>query len=127
MSQEQKYGRKYVIMLFVNTVVLLLAYLILIRFFPLATLIGYTAVAAVVSLSYVIYNRGFARKNLKPENLPDTMSEEEKLEYIEDGKRRLERSKWVITLIIPLIVIYAYEVIDIFVLPSIAELLGIAL
>ena len=113
-------------MLFVNTVLLLLAYLILIRFFPLATLIGYTAVASVVAFSYVIYNRGFTRKNLKCEDLPNTMSEEEKIAYIEDGKRRLERSKWVVTVIIPLILIYAYELIDIFVLPFFADLLGIA-
>jgi len=113
-------------MLFVNTVILLLAYLILIRFFPLATLIGYTAVTAAVAFLYVIYNRGFTRKNLKCEDLPNTMSAEEKTAYIEDGKRRLERSKWVVTVIIPLILIYVYELMDIFVLPFFAELLGIA-
>ncbi|MBE6599630.1 MAG: hypothetical protein E7640_00265 [Ruminococcaceae bacterium] len=119
-------NKKYVIMLFVNTVILLLAYLILIRFFPLATLIGYTAVTAAVAFLYVIYNRGFTRKNLKCEDLPNTMSAEEKTAYIEDGKRRLERSKWVVTVIIPLILIYVYELMDIFVLPFFAELLGIA-
>ncbi len=111
-------------MLFANTTVLLLAYLILVRFFPLATLIAYTAITAVIVFAYVIYNRGFARRNLTPDQLPSTMTEEEKLEFIEDGKRRFERSKWMITVIIPLIVIYAYELIDIYVLPFVAELIG---
>lgn len=127
MTKEQNKGfhKKHIIMLFVNTAVLLLAYLISVRFFPFVTLIVYTAVSAVVCFSYVIYNRGFTRKDLKPEDLPDAWSEEQKKEYIEDGKKRLERSKWMLTVIIPLIIIYAYELIDIFVLPPIAELLGI--
>lgn len=112
-------------MLFVNTAVLLFAYLLCVRFFPLATLAIFSALTTVVAFSYVIYNRGFSRKGLKAENLPDSWSDEQKREFIEDGNRRLERSKWVLTLIIPIVIIYAYEVIDIFILPAVAELLGI--
>ncbi len=124
-KDKKGFGKKHLIMLFANTVLLLGLYLICVRFFPLVTLIACAVVTAGVCFAYVIYNRGFTRKNLKPEDLPNTWSYEQKTEFIEDGKRRLERSKWVLTVIIPLIVIYAYEIIDIFILPTVAELIGL--
>ena len=41
------------------------------------------------------------------EMLPDTMSAVEKAEYINDGKARLERSKWMLSVIIPLLVMFS--------------------
>ena len=54
------------------------------------TLTVYMVVAAATIFSYVIYNRGFSRKGLTPEMLPDTMTQEEKEEFIENGNRRLK-------------------------------------
>ena len=112
-------------MLFVNTVLLLVAYLVCVRFFPLVTMIVFTAFSTVFVFLYVIYNRGFSRKNLKIEDLPNDWTDDRKHEFLADGARRLERSKWMLTVIVPIIVVYAYEIIDIFILPAIADLIGL--
>ena len=117
-------NKKHVWMLFVNTLLLLVLYLVCVRFFPIVTLWVYTVVFAAVALVYVIYNRGFSRKNLKIEDLPREWSESEKEEYIADGKRRLEKSKWMLTVLLPLIVIYGYELVDLFVIPMFERIFG---
>lgn len=115
-------NKKYVWMLFVNTAVLLILYLVCVRFFPTVTLGVYTAVFAAFALAYTIYNRGFTRMKLKVEDLPAAWTEEQKEEYIADGKARLEKSKWMLTVLLPLIVIYAYELIDLYIFPMIEGL-----
>ena len=57
---------------------------------------AYWLILAVFALIYVVYNRAFSRKGITVEMLPDTWSHEKKLEYVEDAKRRLERSKWML-------------------------------
>ena len=49
----------------------------------------YAFLCAAFVLAYIIYNRGFSRKNLTLDRLPDYMTFAEKEEYIEDGKRRI--------------------------------------
>ena len=56
--------------------------------------------------------------------LPDEWSPEKKTEFIEDGKRRLENSKWVLLVLIPLIGVFAYELIDIYIMPYFQNWLG---
>ena len=125
--KEKPLNKKHVILLFVNTAVLVPLYLVCVRFFTLPTMIVYTVLAAITVFAYVTYNRGFSRKELRIEDLPEKWSDEKKAEYIEDGKRRLEKSKWVITVIIPLMVIFAYEIFDLFILPTVKNLLGIVI
>ena len=86
------------------------------------TFIIYGVVLAGFSFTYVIYNRGFSRRRVTYEMLPMDWSEEEKTEFIEDGKRRMKKSKWMLTVIIPLVAIYAYEVIDIYIVPLITSM-----
>ena len=86
------------------------------------TFIVYIVVFAAFAFSYVIYNRGFSRRNLTPEMLPPSWSYEKKTEFIEDGKTRLVKSKWMLTVLIPLIAIAGYLLIDLYVLPNIVKL-----
>ena len=86
------------------------------------TFIVYMVLFAAFTFSYVIYNRGFSRKNLTPDMLPDTWSYKEKLDFIEDGQVRLEKSKWMLTVLIPLIAIAGYLLIDLYVLPTLSSL-----
>ena len=123
-NKKLNLNKKYVWMLFVNTALLLVLYLVCVRFFPVVTLWVYTLVFAATALTYVVYNRGFTRKKLKIEDLPREWPEEEKREYIADGQRRLEKSKWMITVLLPLIVIYAYELIDLYIFPMIEGIFG---
>ena len=62
------------------------------RFFDIVLII-YMVLAAICVFTYVIYNRGMSRVNVTPEMLPDDWSDEQKQEFIDDGKRRLQRSK----------------------------------
>lgn len=79
----------------------------------------YAALTAAFALGYVIYNRGMSRKGVTRDMLPDTMSEDEKTEFIADGERRLERSKWMLCFIFAFVVVYAIDIFDLFVIPMI--------
>ena len=111
--------------LIVTTAIVFLLYRFLINTpFIKITLIAYIATATAVILAYVIYNRGFSRKGLTPDMLPDTMSKDEKKEFIEDGERRLKKSKWMLTILFPMIVIFMWDIIEIYLLDYIKALLG---
>ena len=73
-------------------------------------------------IGYVAYNRAFSRKNITPDMLPDSWSEEKKNEYINDGKSRAEKSKWMLSVIIPLLVTIAADAIYLFTWPMIQNL-----
>ena len=77
----------------------------------------YAAALTAFSLGYIIYNRGMSRKNVTQDMLPDEWSEEQKSEFIEDGKRRLERSKWMLIFIFAFIVAFAVDILELFVFP----------
>jgi len=115
---------KVALILIINFVVIFALYIIGVTFIPLATMIIYTVILAVTSFGYVIYNRGFSRKNVTLDMLPDEWPPEKKTDFIEDGKRRLENSKWVLTVLIPLMGICAYELIDIYLMPHFQKWLG---
>ena len=67
-------------------------------------------------LGYLIYNRFLYRKNINFEDLPDTMSAEEKHAFIEDGKARLHKSKWVMLIVLPLVITFLVDAFDLFIL-----------
>ncbi len=119
-----KNAKKTVLLLIANTVIMLALYLLFVNINATVTLIVFTVVAAGFSFSYVIYNRGFSRRGVTAEMLPDEWSYEKKCEFIEDGKRRMEKSKWMLTVILPIIVVYAFELFNLFLLPMIENLIG---
>ena len=84
----------------------------------------YVGVGAVLGLSFVIYNRGFAAKGITPEMLPDTMSYEEKLAFIEDSKQRLHKSKWMLSVLFPIIFVFALDMMYLYLLPMLQETFG---
>ena len=94
------------------------------EFFPLV-MWGYMIALAVLALTYVIYNRGFSRKGVTAEMLPDEWSDEQKQSFIEDGEARMRRSKWMLVLIVAFFVTFAVEAWLLFVNPMLAGLLGL--
>ena len=87
--------------------------------------IGFWAAFAGFLMAYVIYNRAFSRKDLTVDMLPRDWSAERRAEYIEDGKRRLKKSRWMLSVIIPIAVPIALDALYLFTLPLIQNLLGI--
>lgn len=76
-------------------------------------------------IAYLIYNRAFSRRNITIDMLPRDWTFEQKEDYIADGKRRMEKSKWMLYIIIPVLVPIALDALYLFTLPIIQSLLGI--
>ena len=87
--------------------------------------IGYWVVLLALVAVYLIYNRGFTQKDLTPEMLPDTWSAEDKEKYVEDAANRYKRSKWMLTVIIPIMIPIALDAISLFTWPIIQNLFGL--
>ena len=112
------------IILVVNTVLFFTLYRVLIyygdmtqkTFGSFVTMIVYMALLLGFVLGYLIYNRFLYRKGLTREDLPDEWSEEEKTAFIEDGERRLQKSKWMMLIIFPLIFTFLMDAIDLFII-----------
>ena len=93
----------------------------MLRYIMMATLWTYFALTLIFSFAYIIYNRGFSRMNISPEMLPASMSSEEKDEFINNGKQRLENSKWMLLIIFPLLMTFILDVAIIYVIEPLIE------
>ena len=82
----------------------------------------YAFLCTAFVLAYIIYNRGFSRKNLTLDRLPDYMTFAEKEEYIEDGKRRISQSRWLLVVIFPLMFSLFVDAVMLFTLPAFSSL-----
>ena len=82
----------------------------------------YLAAATAAILGYVIYNRGFSRSGITRDMLPDTMSEEQKDAFIEDAKRRSERSRWLLIIAFAFLFTFAFDAFELFVLDGLRGL-----
>lgn len=113
---------RYLIVLTVNTVLFLLIYRVPLAyaeltdktFFSFVVMVVYLALLLGFVLAYLIYNRFLYRKGVTHEQLPDEWSAEQKIAFIEDGERRLQRSKWMITVIFPLVFTFMIDAVDLF-------------
>ena len=121
--KENKNLRRTLILI-LNTVLFFALYRVLLyyaeltdeTFYAFCVMVLYMALLVGFLLAYLIYNRFLYRKSLTVDDLPDTMSYDEKRDFIEDGKVRLERSKWMMLIILPLVVTFLIDAVDIFIL-----------
>ena len=120
-SGKDRAQRKLLLILLVNTVLFATAYFTIARYFAYIPIV-YLGIAGAFALGYVFYNRGFSRRNVTPEQLPDTMTGEEKLAWIEDGKTRLRRSRWVLTILLPLLLTFLLDLLYLYVYPGVEQL-----
>lgn len=119
-----KKNRKYILPLVLNTVLFfgLYSYLVEQPKLMIPTLWVYFILTAGFCFSYVIYNRGFSRMKLTPDMLPDSMSIDEKNAFIEEGKVRIERSKWMLTIIFPLLMTFILDILNMYILEPMLKL-----
>ena len=85
---------------------------------------GYLVLATVLILVFVIYNRGFFRKNITSDMLPEEWSEEEKSEFLADGERRLSRSRWMLIPIFAFLITFAVDLLELVVIPFFSGAFG---
>ena len=126
MSQMQKDNKKmrYVLPLLINTVLFFAVYRVLLfyaemteeTFYSFLVMVLYTALLLGFVLAYIIYNRFFYRKGVTSEQLPPEWSDSKKQEFFEDAERRTERSRWMLTVIFPLVVTFFIETVDLFIM-----------
>ena len=83
-----------------------------------AVMIAYFLVFAVLLVSYIAYNRGFVNKDVTAEMLPADWSEEKKQTFLENEKLRVQKSRWMLTVIIPFIIVFMCEALYLFVWDS---------
>ena len=105
-----------------NTLLLVGLYFLLIQLDVWFITYIYVAIAAVLAAVFIVYNRGFYAKNTKPEELPNTMTQKEKLAYIQAGKDRLDRTRWMITILLPVILSIAADIVWLYIVPYLKEI-----
>ena len=124
LDKKEIYGNigRFVCLVVVTAIVFFTYRLLINQYYFEVTLTVYMVLAAAAILTYVIYNRGFSRRGLTPEMLPDTMTEEEKTEFIEDGVRRLKKSRPLLIVIFAFAFTFVYDVIELIAVPFFKEL-----
>ena len=116
-------GKKLLAYLLLNAAILITLYFLiptLIPFYYMPHI--YLLLGAFLALYYVIYNRGFVAKNASPDELPAHLSPVQKQAFIEEGQRRFKKSKWVLTLLIPIILTFFADAIVLYLFPYFEEL-----
>ena len=77
--------------------------------------VAYMVIFGGFLVAYVAYNRAFSRKNVTADMLPDDWSDEQKQEYINDGKARAEKSRWMLSVIVPFLITFIADTLYLFV------------
>ena len=79
---------------------------------------AYLLITSGLIFGYVIYNRGFSRRGVTRDMLPDSMSEEEKDEFLRSGEERWARSAWMLIPIFAGSLAILLEAIELIVIPT---------
>ncbi len=119
-------AKKLMTLLLANSIIILTVYFVLnsLEFWPIFFI--YMGVAAALVVIYVIYNRGFVYKNATPEMLPETIPYEERVAILEGAKARQDKSRWMLTLILPFLLAFMLDALYLFILSDLFAMLGIA-
>ncbi len=112
---------KVLVLTLVNTVVLSVVYFILAKMeFPLTHYI-YVGVGACLAIWYVVYNRGFSGWGITMDMLPPEMPPDEKIAFLNDSKHRKQNSKWILTVLFPILIVIVLDLVYLFCFPELKE------
>ncbi len=120
-------GKRLTLLLILNTVLAVAVYFGSVAFEFVYMMYIYVGLAAVLLVVYVVYNRGFALRGVTADMLPDTLSPTEKQEKLDEAARRMRDSRWMLTVIVPLIIAIMFDVIWLFLLEDLLAALGVRL
>ena len=112
---------KRMILLTVNTVFFAALYFLIARigyYAQLAVCMGYLLGGGALGLWYVIYNRGFALRGKTPDMLSDEIPLSERVDMIGEARRRLERSRWALLILLPILVTFLLDMAYLFLIPE---------
>ena len=109
----------------ISTVVLLVYRMTMTQPYFMYVMIAYMILFAVCVLAYVIYNRGFSRRGLTLDMLPEDWSQEKKESFIRDGEIRLKKSRPLTILIFAFALTFTVDIIELFLVPMVERIFGI--
>ena len=120
-AEQREKGKKNIAKILVTvalSVVLLVFYRfsLAFEFFPYV-MMGYMVALTVLVLVYILYNRGFSRKGVTVDMLPDDWSEERKNAFVDSAKKRMKRSSWMLIFMIGFLVTFLFDAIELFAIP----------
>ena len=124
-SPVTREGKKLTLLLILNTLLAMVVYFGCVALEFIYMLYIYVGLAAVLFVIYMIYNRGFVLRGATPDMLPDTMSPVEKQAKFDEAARRQHASRWMLTVIIPLVICILIDMIWLFFLEDVLIRLGI--
>ena len=78
-------------------------------------MITYFVSLAVLLVTYLAYNRAFVNKDVTVDMLPAEWSEDKKQAFVENTRARAEKSRWMLMVIIPFVVVLMAEALYLFV------------
>ena len=88
----------------------------------LFAVILYSVITLSVALWYIIYNKGVISGTVSPDMLPAEWSAEQKQSMIDDIAARHKKSKWVFLIVVPMIFVFAFELLELYFFPLILSL-----
>ena len=124
-SPVTREGKKLTLLIILNTLLAMVIYFGCVALEFIYMMYVYVGLSAVLFIIYMIYNRGFVLRGATPDMLPDTMSPVEKQAAFDEAARRMRASRWMLTLIIPLVVCILIDMIWLFFLENLLITLGI--
>lgn len=109
---------KRAIILLLSTVFAMGLYFFLMNIYSLwkVVVIAYVTVASVLIIAYFIINRAFTGSGVTYEMLPDTMTHDEKEEYLADVADREKRSRPLLLIIFPVVITLLVDLFRLFVI-----------
>ena len=114
-ESAKAFNWKLLLIVVLNTVIIFGFYRLMLNFYYFEIVMGaYLVLTAALVFSYFIYNRGLVRRNVTRDMLPEEWSEEQKVAYVADGENRLRKSKWMLTIIFPLILTFMFDFIELY-------------
>ncbi len=120
-STTSQFNWKLLLILALNTIIFCGLYYYIINYLPNYSgtiMIIYAISLSAMIIAYFVYNKGILKKHITEDMLPSEWSFEEKTEYIRQIKQRAKNSKWMLTIIFPLIITFAIDIINLFLLDS---------
>ena len=126
-QEPTREGKRLTLQLILNTLLAMVVYFGCVALEFIYMLYIYVGLSAVLFIVYMIYNRGFVLRGATPDMLPDTMSPVEKQARFDEAARRQRESRWMLTVIIPLVICILIDMLWLFFFEDLLLKLGIAL
>lgn len=126
MSQKpiSKDAQRLMVLLLCNSVLFVALYFIAVHLGFDYILPVYCVLGIGLGLGFFIYNRGFSAKGITPDMLPDTMSAVEKQAFFDQAALRLKRSRWILTVLFPILLAIAADMIYLYLFPMLEAMVS---